>query len=85
MPEPIREKLECDEDDEIVGLAENWNRALASAYPGRQTNPLVIDVNGRSVLMTRYLRALAPPNEVNQATEETSGKISIYYWPVNVH
>lgn len=80
VPEPVREKLECEEEDGIVETCERWSRALNSAYPHRYINPLVIDVNGRSVLMTRYLRGIAPPSEVGSSNEDVSAAEAVAWF-----
>ena len=64
VPEPVREKLDCEEGEAVVGAAERWQLATAAAFSHRATNPLVIDTAGRAVLMTRYLRGLAPPPDL---------------------
>ena len=64
VPEPVKEKLDCDETEAVVQQCEQWSRELSSSYPHRKVNPLVADVTGKSVLMTRYFRALEPPSEL---------------------
>ena len=80
VPEPIREKLECEEEEEVVETCERWSRAFTSAYPHRVINPLVVDVNGRSVLMTRYIRGLSAPNDVKHSSEDISVPESIAWF-----
>ena len=80
VPEPLREKLECEEDDDIVATCERWNRALSGAYPHRKINPLVIDVTGRSVLLTRYLRPIPPPAEVRESSTEVPSHESVAWF-----
>ena len=40
-----------------------------SFLPFAQVNPLVADVTGKSVLMTRYFRALEPPSELLDSSD----------------
>ena len=72
MPEPLKEKLDCEETDQVLGLANKWADTLASAFAHRQVNPLVIDVEGKAVLMTRYIRGIMPPQELFSKIEDTS-------------
>jgi coiled-coil and C2 domain-containing protein 2A len=68
LPEPVREKLECMEEEVVLTAAAAWQRGQAA---GRSANPLVVDVSGTSVLMTRYLKSLAPPQEILQHMEDS--------------
>lgn len=36
IPEPIKEKLECEESDAFVKHCERWTRDLAAKYPERK-------------------------------------------------
>ena len=71
-PEPVREKLDCEETEEVVAACSRWSSLLSSAFSHRQLSPLVIDVEGRAVLMTRYIRAITPPRELLARSEDVS-------------
>lgn len=45
-------------------LHEKWHDALFDKYPDRDYTGLVVDLNGRFVLASRYLRPIKPPDEV---------------------
>ena len=64
VPEPVKEKLDCDEPDHVVQHCMDWSESLAQKYPQRRVNPMVADVTGKSVLLTRYFRTLRPPQEL---------------------
>ena len=64
VPEPVKEKLDCDEPDHVVQHCLEWSETLAQKYPQRKINPMVADVTGKSVLLTRYFRPLKPPQEL---------------------
>ena len=72
VPEPVREKLDCDETDSVVSSAQRWAETLSSSFSHRHVTPLVIDVEGKAVLMTRYFRGLSPPSELLSRGEEGS-------------
>ena len=38
VPEPVKEKLDCDETEPVVQQCEQWSRELASSYPHRKVN-----------------------------------------------
>ena len=54
VPEPVKEKLDCDEPEHVVQHCLDWSESLAQKYPQRKINPMVADVTGKSVLLTRY-------------------------------
>ncbi|XP_040568935.2 coiled-coil and C2 domain-containing protein 2A [Lepeophtheirus salmonis] len=60
----IKEKLDCDEPDGIIELCEKWSKEIGKYHPNRKINPLVVDVSGKSILMTRYIKTLDPPTEI---------------------
>ncbi|CAB4064698.1 CC2D2A [Lepeophtheirus salmonis] len=60
----IKEKLDCDEPDGIIELCEKWSKEIGKYHPNRKLNPLVVDVSGKSILMTRYIKTLDLPTEI---------------------
>ena len=48
VPEPVKEKLDCDESEALVQQCEQWSRELVSSYPHRK-------VMNDSVLQFRFL------------------------------
>ena len=36
VPEPVKEKLDCDEIEALVQQCEQWSRELVSSYPHRK-------------------------------------------------
>ena len=36
VPEPVKEKLDCDESEALVQQCEQWSRELVSSYPHRK-------------------------------------------------
>ncbi|KAJ9583994.1 hypothetical protein L9F63_021664, partial [Diploptera punctata] len=71
-PEPFKEKLESSELGFVEEYLENWESQTASQVPHRKVKTLVIDINGKSVCVTRFFRPLAPPVLVDDepVTEE---------------
>uniref|UniRef100_A0A3Q3W2A0 C2 domain-containing protein n=1 Tax=Mola mola TaxID=94237 RepID=A0A3Q3W2A0_MOLML len=64
--ESIREKLQFDsqEDERLLQASEKFERDAAQAYPDRPCITTVIDLNGKTVFITRYIRPLNPPQEL---------------------
>ncbi|XP_013408980.1 coiled-coil and C2 domain-containing protein 2A-like isoform X3 [Lingula anatina] len=68
-PEHIREKFDSNEDPKLILAADAWIEALQKKFPKREYKTTVIDVNGKSVFITRYFKSLKPPDEIlNQNT-----------------
>ena len=77
IPEPVREKLECEEEEGVLSAATAWQRGQAA---GRPVNPLVVDVTGKSVLMTRYLKALSAPPDLLRNVEESEAAEAVAWF-----
>uniref|UniRef100_A0A4W6E1R3 Coiled-coil and C2 domain containing 2A n=1 Tax=Lates calcarifer TaxID=8187 RepID=A0A4W6E1R3_LATCA len=73
--ESIREKLSFDlfvqfdsqEDERLLQASERFERDAAQGYPDRPCITTVIDLNGKTVFITRYIRPLNPPQELLDA------------------
>ncbi|XP_030838722.1 coiled-coil and C2 domain-containing protein 2A isoform X2 [Strongylocentrotus purpuratus] len=70
-PELLKEKFETLEDDELLNQAELLQAHVSAKFPTRQITPTVIDMNGSSVFVTRYFRALAPPPVLIEGSDQT--------------
>lgn len=55
----------------MLEYAKKWRNDLQTDFPDRIQKSLAIDLNGRWVLVTRYLRPLKPPEEFLQNTPVT--------------
>ena len=54
-------KLESAEDPRIRELLKNTTSSLSQQYPDRYSEPLVINMEGKTCLINRYIRTLNPP------------------------
>ncbi|XP_013886702.1 coiled-coil and C2 domain-containing protein 2A [Austrofundulus limnaeus] len=61
--ESIREKFESQEDERLLQASESFEAAAAQSYPDRPCITRVIDLNGKTIFITRYIRPLKPPQE----------------------
>ncbi|XP_069555398.1 coiled-coil and C2 domain-containing protein 2A [Brachyistius frenatus] len=61
--ETIREKFDSQEDERLLQAAESFERDAAQGYPDRPCITTVIDLSGKTVFITRYIRPLNPPQE----------------------
>ncbi|KAM4629790.1 coiled-coil and C2 domain-containing protein 2A [Polymixia lowei] len=65
--ETIREKFDSLEDERLLQASETFERDVALGYPDRRCLTTVIDINGKTVFITRYIRPLNPPPELLDA------------------
>uniref|UniRef100_A0A3B4VCZ5 Coiled-coil and C2 domain containing 2A n=1 Tax=Seriola dumerili TaxID=41447 RepID=A0A3B4VCZ5_SERDU len=65
--ESIREKFDSQEDERLLQASERFERDAAQGYPDRPCITTVIDLNGKTVFITRYIRPLKPPQELLDA------------------
>nr|XP_011749884.1 coiled-coil and C2 domain-containing protein 2A isoform X3 [Macaca nemestrina] len=62
--ESIREKFESQEDEKLLQATEKFQAECALKFPNRQCLTTVIDISGKTVFITRYLKPLNPPQEL---------------------
>ncbi|XP_060885463.1 coiled-coil and C2 domain-containing protein 2A isoform X1 [Labrus mixtus] len=62
--ETIREKFDSQEDERLLQASERFEREAAQGYPDRPCITTIIDLNGKTVFITRYIRPLNPPQEL---------------------
>ncbi|XP_026201331.1 coiled-coil and C2 domain-containing protein 2A isoform X2 [Anabas testudineus] len=63
----IREKFDSQEEEHLLLTSEEYERFAAQRYPNRPCVTTVIDLNGKTVFITRYIRPLNPPQELLDA------------------
>ena len=84
VPEPVKEKLDCDEPESIVQHCLNWSHDLQERCPGRKINALVADVTGKSVLVTRFFRPISAPHEVKLEVGDVKSSALSIAWFVSL-
>ncbi|XP_015268406.1 PREDICTED: coiled-coil and C2 domain-containing protein 2A [Gekko japonicus] len=62
--ESVREKFDSQEDEKLLQAAEKYQAECLLKFPNRQCLTTVIDINGKTVFVTRYIRPLNPPEEL---------------------
>ncbi|CAJ1059940.1 coiled-coil and C2 domain-containing protein 2A isoform X4 [Xyrichtys novacula] len=62
--ESIREKFDSQEDERLLQASEQFEREAVQGYPDRPCITTIIDLNGKTVFITRYIRPLNPPQEL---------------------
>ncbi|XP_077547771.1 coiled-coil and C2 domain containing 2A [Haemaphysalis longicornis] len=71
-PEVLRARCESSESPQLVQQAEEWQSALESRYPRRFVKALAMDASGKWVFVPRFLRPLAPPQQLLDAARRPS-------------
>ncbi|XP_042339465.1 coiled-coil and C2 domain-containing protein 2A isoform X2 [Plectropomus leopardus] len=75
--ESVREKFDSDEAEGVLLATKRFERDAAQSYPDRPCITTVIDLNGKMVVITRYIRPLNPPQELLDAFPENPQEASV--------
>ncbi|XP_074397877.1 coiled-coil and C2 domain-containing protein 2A isoform X3 [Zonotrichia albicollis] len=77
--ESVREKMnemlkkfDTQEDEKLLQAAEKYEAECTSKFPSRQCLTTVIDLDGKTVFITRYIKPLNPPQELLDAVPNRS-------------
>ncbi|KAM4672768.1 coiled-coil and C2 domain-containing protein 2A isoform 2-T2 [Amazona ochrocephala] len=70
--ESVREKFDTQEDEKLLQAAEKYEAECTSAFPSRQCLTTVIDLSGKTVFITKYIKPLNPPEELLDAVPDSS-------------
>ncbi|XP_050194356.1 coiled-coil and C2 domain-containing protein 2A isoform X1 [Myiozetetes cayanensis] len=70
--ESVREKFDTQEDEKLLQAAEKYEAECTSKFPSRQCLTTVIDLDGKTVFITRYIKPLNPPQELLDAVPNRS-------------
>ncbi|XP_075608570.1 coiled-coil and C2 domain-containing protein 2A isoform X2 [Balearica regulorum gibbericeps] len=70
--ESVREKFDTQEDEKLLQAAAKYEVECTSKFPSRQCLTTVIDLNGKTVFITRYIKPLNPPQELLDAIPNSS-------------
>ncbi|NXP19100.1 C2D2A protein, partial [Scytalopus superciliaris] len=65
-------KFDTQEDEKLLQAAEKYEAECTSKFPSRQCLTTVIDLDGKTVFITRYIKPLNPPQELLDAVPNRS-------------
>ncbi|KAI5945893.1 Coiled-coil and C2 domain-containing protein 2A [Manis javanica] len=65
--ESVRQKFDSQEDEKLLQETQKFQAECALKFPNRQCVTTVIDISGKTVFITRYLKPLNPPQELLSA------------------
>lgn len=60
-------KFDSQEDEKLLQATEKFQAECALKFPNRQCLTTVLDLSGKTVFITRYLKPLNPPQELLEA------------------
>ncbi|KAK6617101.1 hypothetical protein RUM43_014703 [Polyplax serrata] len=73
-PKPIMEKMECSETPNLEKHLEGWLEEVTNLFPHRKVKALVLDITGKSVCVTRFVRPLPLP-PIGEDEENTTQEL----------
>lgn len=78
----IREKFDSQEGERLLMASEVFEKEAGGRFPERPCLTTVIDINGKTVFVTRFIRPLNPPQELLDAfpngPQETTELVARY-------
>ncbi|KAJ0032189.1 hypothetical protein NQD34_002270 [Periophthalmus magnuspinnatus] len=74
--ESIREKFDSQEEESLLVVADRFEREASRSHPNRPCLTTVIDLNGKTVFITRYIRPLNPPLDMLSDTTEPMSMVA---------
>lgn len=70
-------QFDSQEDEYLLQASEKFERDAARTYPDRPCITTVIDLNGKTVFITRYIRPLSPPQELLDAFPNNPQEVTV--------
>lgn len=70
-------QFDSQEDEYMLQAAEKFEREAARLHPDRVCMTTVIDLSGKTVFITRYIRPLNPPKELLAASPNNPQEASV--------
>ncbi|XP_055021211.1 coiled-coil and C2 domain-containing protein 2A [Boleophthalmus pectinirostris] len=74
--ESIRERFDSQEEESLLMAADRFDREAARSHPDRPCLTTVIDLNGKTVFITRYIKPLNPPLDMLSDTTEPMSMVA---------
>ena len=63
----------------MIEKAVKWGEVVKKKHPTREVRPIVMNTEGKSVLVTRYFRPIKPPEELIE-NGETSFETAVNFF-----
>lgn len=80
VPDAFRENYDSIESMELLEKAVTWATGFQKKFPTREFRPIVMNTDGKSVLVTRYIRSIPPPDSlVDRALDSQETMVTICF------
>ena len=77
VPPMFRESYDTIENIDMLEKIVDWSLKFNKMFPSREFRPTVMNSDGKSVIMTRYFKALKPPEELIDPVNANSDKTTV--------
>ncbi|XP_042898083.1 coiled-coil and C2 domain-containing protein 2A [Parasteatoda tepidariorum] len=64
LPEIFRDQFDSAEPEKVLLEVEKWRQSVIPRYPDRLIKLMSVDLSGKWMFVTRFLRSIAPPEEL---------------------
>ncbi|GIY77848.1 coiled-coil and C2 domain-containing protein 2A [Caerostris extrusa] len=71
LPEIFRDQFESAEPEKVLNEVEKWRQSVIPRFPDRMIKLMSVDLSGKWIFVTRFLRSLAPPEELLVGNRES--------------
>ncbi|XP_054706800.1 LOW QUALITY PROTEIN: coiled-coil and C2 domain-containing protein 2A-like [Uloborus diversus] len=71
LPEIFRDQCDSGEPEKVLYEVEKWRQSVIPRYPDRIIKLMSVDLSGKWIFITRFLRPLEPPEELLFGNKES--------------
>ncbi|KAF8782528.1 Coiled-coil and C2 domain-containing protein 2A [Argiope bruennichi] len=71
LPEIFRDQFDSAEPEKVLNEVEKWRQSVIPRFPDRMIKLMSVDLSGKWIFVTRFLRPLAPPEELLTGNKES--------------
>ncbi|KAG8187652.1 hypothetical protein JTE90_005504 [Oedothorax gibbosus] len=69
LPDVFRDQFDSTEPEKVLAEVEKWRQSVIPRYPDRMIKLMAVDLSGKWIFVTRYLRPLPPPEELTNGNQ----------------
>lgn len=70
-------QFDSEEDESLLQASERFEKDASRFYPDRPCRTTVIDLAGKTIFITRYIRPLNPPKEFVEGVASNGQEVSL--------
>ncbi|GFT89046.1 coiled-coil and C2 domain-containing protein 2A [Nephila pilipes] len=71
LPEIFRDQFDSAEPEKVLNEVEKWRQSIILRFPDRMIKLMSVDLSGKWIFVTRFLRPLSPPEELLLGNRES--------------